>query len=103
MLERYRNVIFALVILAIVSGVIALLTVKPAPVVITINPPAPTSTPLPIRVYVTGAVKNPQKTYELPAGSRVEDAITMAGGTASDADLTRINLAQVLQDGAQVN
>jgi hypothetical protein len=56
MLERYKNLIFVVVILAIVSGVVALLTYHPAPVVIKILPPPATATPQPIRVYVVGAV-----------------------------------------------
>ncbi|MEP7284498.1 MAG: ComEA family DNA-binding protein [Chloroflexota bacterium] len=103
MLERYKNIIFAVVILALVGGVVALLTYRPAPVVITIIPPGPTPTSAPIRVYVTGAVVNALKTYELPVGSRVQDAITAAGGASPNADLLRINLAQPLHDGDQVN
>ena len=70
--------------------------------VITIIPPGPTPTPLPIRVYVVGAVDSPD-TYPLPSGSRVQDAITAAGGAKPDADLNSINLAQLLHDGDKVN
>ncbi len=109
MLERYRYVIFGLTIVAIVGGVAALLLNRPAPVVITIIPPAPTGTPLPtatpgpLYIYVTGAVANPLKVYELPPGSRVQDAITAAGGPLPNADMTRVNLAQVMQDGDQID
>lgn len=102
MLERYKTIIFAAVILAIGAGVVALLTYRPAPVVITIIPPGPTSTPLPIRVYIVGAVDSPD-TYPLPAGSRVQDAIKAAGGAKADADLNSINLAQLLHDGDKVS
>jgi len=58
-----------------------------------------------IVVDVQGAVAAPG-VRELPAGSRVADAIGAAGGYAADADLasasTAINLAQPLVDGAQV-
>jgi competence protein ComEA len=58
-----------------------------------------------IYVDVEGAVAQPG-IRELPAGSRVADAIAAAGGYASDADLdaaaTAINLAQPLEDGQQV-
>jgi competence protein ComEA len=58
-----------------------------------------------IVVDVQGAVAAPG-VRELPAGSRVADAIDAAGGYAADADLaaasTAINLAQPLVDGAQV-
>ena len=58
-----------------------------------------------IVVDVQGAVAQPG-VRELPAGSRVADAIRAAGGYAADADLVAaslsINLAQPLVDGAQV-
>ncbi|MFI6364410.1 helix-hairpin-helix domain-containing protein [Nocardia sp. NPDC050630] len=38
----------------------------------------------------------------LPAGSRVADALTAAGGARDGADLSGLNLAQRLQDGDQV-
>jgi competence protein ComEA len=66
MLERYRYVIFGLTILAIVSGIVALLLNRPTPVTITIIPPVPTGTPPPtatpgpLHIYVTGAVVNPE-------------------------------------------
>lgn len=106
-----RNVVFAFIILAaaIVGGGALLLVTRPQPVQITINPPVPTATPLPtaspgpITVYITGAVRQPQTTLSLPAGSRVQDAIDTAGGLLEDADLDRVNLAQVLRDGDQVH
>lgn len=56
-------------------------------------------------VDVQGGVAEPG-IRELPAGSRVADAIAAAGGYASDADLEAaagsINLAQPLVDGGQV-
>jgi competence protein ComEA len=52
-------------------------------------------------VHVAGAVKAPG-VQRLDAGARVVDAIDAAGGAASDADLSRVNLAAVLEDGQQV-
>jgi competence protein ComEA len=64
--------------------------------------PAATGT---IFVDVEGAVVEPG-IRELPAGSRVADAIAAAGGYATGADLdaaaVAINLAQPLADGEQV-
>jgi competence protein ComEA len=58
-----------------------------------------------IWVDVEGAVSEPG-IRELPAGSRIADAIAAAGGYAADADLAAsaatINLAQPLTDGEQV-
>ena len=59
-----------------------------------------------IFVDVEGAVAEPG-IRELPAGSRVADALAAAGGYAPDADLEAasgaINLAQPLTDGQQVH
>jgi competence protein ComEA len=59
-----------------------------------------------IYVDVEGAVSEPG-IRELPAGSRVADAIAAAGGYGTDADLAAaaatINLAQPLTDGEQVH
>lgn len=41
--------------------------------------------------------------YELPEGSRVADAIEVAGGARRNADLDALNLAQVLTDGMKVD
>lgn len=62
--------------------------------------PAPTRAP--IVVQVDGAVPRPG-VYELPEGSRVQDAITAAGGLLADADASGINLAARLEDGQQIN
>ncbi len=39
---------------------------------------------------------------QLPTGSRIDDAITAAGGTTEKADLSNINRAQVLEDGQKI-
>jgi len=69
--------------------------------------PAPSGTAASgtIVVDIQGAVAEPG-VRELPAGSRIAQAIDAAGGYASDADLaaaaTTINLAQALGDGEQI-
>jgi competence protein ComEA len=52
-------------------------------------------------VHVAGAVRSPG-VHELPVGSRVIDAIEVAGGLAPDADSARLNLAAPVTDGARV-
>jgi competence protein ComEA len=52
-------------------------------------------------LHVAGAVARPG-IVELSAGSRINDAITAAGGSAPDADLDRLNLAAVVVDGQKV-
>jgi competence protein ComEA len=58
-----------------------------------------TSTPGVNVIYVTGEVQNPESVVTLAAGSRVQDAILAAGGTTDNADLERVNLTQILNDG----
>jgi competence protein ComEA len=48
-------------------------------------------------VDVTGAVRDPG-VYRMPAGSRVNDAVTRAGGAAPGAELEAINLAARLAE-----
>jgi competence protein ComEA len=62
--------------------------------------PVPTEKPLVIQV--TGAVPRPG-VYALAQGSRVQDAISAAGGFLIDADKTGINLARALADGEQLD
>ncbi len=52
-------------------------------------------------VHVLGAVRR-SGVVELPASSRVGDALERAGGAADDADLDRLNLARVLTDGERL-
>lgn len=54
-----------------------------------------------IYVDVTGAVKTPG-VYSLPAGSRVFEAIALAGGAREDASLEHVNQAGILEDGQQI-
>lgn len=55
-----------------------------------------------IYVHITGEVNNPG-VIVLKEGSRVVDAINVAGGTTANADLTKINLVYILEDGMKVN
>jgi len=78
----------------------------PHPVRLSTAIPLPTQlaspTPYTLRVYVSGAVHNPD-VYTLPQDSIVKDAIAAAGGPTEEADLERINLALLVSDGQQVH
>jgi competence protein ComEA len=52
-------------------------------------------------VDVAGRVRRPGL-YHLPAGSRIDDAITAAGGPRRGVDLADLNLAALLADGQQI-
>lgn len=54
-----------------------------------------------IIVHITGAVKN-QGIVELNENSRVADAVEKAGGLLETADMSKINLAYVLEDGMKI-
>jgi competence protein ComEA len=61
--------------------------------------PVPTAALL--EVYVVGEVGQPG-VYKLTPGSRVQDAIQMAGGFLPDANPQALNLAALLEDGERV-
>ncbi len=100
---------FLTLAVVVIGGGVLMFVTLPQPVTITINPPEdtpppqPTPTPGPILVYVTGAVANPETTVELPAGSRVAAALDAVGGPLDEADMARVNVADVLRDGSQVH
>lgn len=102
-------IVLIIVAVLIVGSGALLLSSRPDPVQITINPPVPTVTPLPtatpapILVYVTGAVAQPETTVEVPFNSRVMDAISAAGGFTDNANQTLVNVAGILRDGDQVH
>lgn len=55
-----------------------------------------------IYIYITGEVNN-QGVVSLNKGSRVKDAIDTAGGITEKANITKLNLAYVLEDGMKIN
>ena len=66
------------------------------------EPIAPTQMSAPALIIdVTGEVASPG-VYELPAGSRVIDAIKAAGGAKAKAALSELNLARIIKDGEQI-
>jgi competence protein ComEA len=61
----------------------------------------PTSPGAQLLVQVAGEVARPG-VYRVPAGSRVTDAVSRAGGLTSKADQAGVNLVARVQDGQQV-
>jgi len=107
-IERYRGVLFFGLVVAALAGLCVYEVRQPEPVPLlptsqrAVDLSLPTATPGPMRVYVSGAVRQPG-VVSLPPGSIVEDAIAAAGGASAEADLERINLAQVAQDGGHIH
>ncbi|WP_255491558.1 ComEA family DNA-binding protein [Actinotalea sp. JY-7876] len=128
---RPATVALAAVVLVLVVGLVGLLALRPPPATVVGGPPAdaptgtaqdaagadpaggaPTAGPgapdggesaaaQAVVVHVVGQVAAPGL-LELPAGSRVADAVDAAGGALPSADLTALNLAREVTDGEQV-
>ena len=103
-LTRYRPYLVMLALFAVVlAGTVFFLRrpEPPAAVTIVTVTPRPTAPPASIIVDVRGAVNKPG-VYALPLGSRVQDALMLAGDVASEADTRPLNLARRLNDGEQI-
>ena len=61
-------------------------------------PPEP---PRSVTVYVSGEVKKPGLVI-LPEGKRVGDAVNEVGGVIETADIDRVNMAALLEDGMHI-
>jgi competence protein ComEA len=107
--KRQLMTLAAFLVAALVTGIVLLGGRAPAriapparaPVLPTDPVPSPTASPT-VFVHVSGAVRSPGL-YEMPAGSRVADAVDAAGGARGGADLDALNLAEVLTDGTKVH
>jgi competence protein ComEA len=106
-LEQYRGILLVVLIAVVIIGIVLFQTLRPQPKSINLTDPTSvpspeiTHTPCPQRVYVSGAVHNPD-VYALSPDSIVKDAIVAAGGATEDADLDRINLALRVADEQHV-
>ena len=54
-----------------------------------------------VTVYVSGEVRKPGL-FKLREGQRVADAVNEAGGVIETADIDRVNMAALLEDGMQI-
>lgn len=55
-----------------------------------------------ILVHISGEVNKPG-VYELNLNSRLDDLVELSGGLTSEADVTRVNLARLLEDGLKIH
>src|SRR3954468_7068658 len=101
-LERHQWLVAAaaLLVLAAVMALRPAADASPSAQIVFSDAPA-IADGAPIRVHVTGAVQRPG-VVPLRAGDRLADALTAAGGAATNADVEELNLARRLRDGEQV-
>lgn len=104
-LRRFELGATAIRALAVVAVVVALgagvIAWRSRPTVTPVTPSTPalvSAAPEVVVVAVMGQVHKPGL-VELPAGSRVADAVTAAGGALPEADLSTLNLARKVTDG----
>jgi competence protein ComEA len=99
-MKTILNITYGVLIGLLAAGILWLLiNSRPKGEAVTL---LPTSTPGMLIVYVSGAVATPG-VYTLPEGSRVAEAIEAAGGFVGGAEQDKVNLAQQLEDGEQIN
>jgi competence protein ComEA len=100
---RYRSYLLMLFLFVLVLAGTVYILRRPDPTALTITTPTPKPTPTiaSLVVDVRGAVSNPG-VYTLPAGSRVQDALALAGDVLANADTRTLNLARKLNDGEQI-
>jgi competence protein ComEA len=102
-LERNRGVVLGFLGSVIVIGLVILVLQHwngPKPLEIRFDDPTLDGTS--IEVYVTGAVQKPG-VYSLHEGDRIEDALSAAGGAATDADMASLNLALRVRDQDRID
>ncbi len=101
-----RRVLVGLAVLAavgLVGGYGVAMRARPKPTNVSLSAPEEkgSKNKRSIYVHVGGAVRR-AGLYELPDGSRVDDAVRAAGGVLEDADTDALNLAAKLKDGEKV-
>lgn len=107
-LARYRWLLLLGIVVLVLVALMLFQVFRPAAqpmrlsTAIPLSAPLSTPTPYTLRVYVSGAVRNPD-VYTLFQDSIVKDAMEAAGGPTEDADLERINLAMPVSDGQQIH
>ncbi len=98
----YRAAVL-LLLLAILGAGITVLALRSQGPGGTLEILLPTPAPAPqALVYVTGAVAR-EGLYPVAPNARAADAVTAAGGLASDADRARVNLAAFVSDGEHLH
>ena len=98
-MKELGRILFGFLCALLAVGIIRLLSEQPRGYPIQLTPPP---TPAPLVVHISGAVRHPG-VYQLKAGSRVWDAVRLAGGFSSNADQDSLNQAVFLEDGSRIH
>jgi competence protein ComEA len=97
-MKQIAYVLFGLLFGFVLAGAIFLVTHLQEGTAVVLEP---SPTEVQIEVQVIGGVVHPG-VYTFPEGSRVQDAITAAGGLLAETDPNSINLVVKLVDGQQL-
>ncbi len=97
--EIALGIIFGAAVGLLIGGLLYMTTRAPSGQKVELMP---SSTPEPILVYVTGAVERPG-VYQVARDSRLVEVIAAAGGLLEGAEFDKLNLAEKVTDGQQVN
>jgi len=105
-LENKQKIGIAMIILLIIGGLITYWILQPKEEEeIVIPEPQNTETEIQeeekIMIHIMGEVNNPG-VVTLPEGARMIDAIEAAGGLTQQADINKINLVYILEDGLKI-
>jgi competence protein ComEA len=104
---RYRALLAAGLIGAVVVSLAVLIVRRPEPPRIVVQqatstrPAASPPVPSQLVVHMSGEIVAPG-VYHLPVGARIDDALKAAGGPTTYGDVHRLNLAARLADGQQI-
>lgn len=98
-MKPWQNLLLGLFFGLLSGALVLLLNTRPRGQAISL-PPLPTAAPL--VVHLSGAVAK-EGLYELPPGSRLDDALRAAGGLLDGADTDKINRAARLADGQKIS
>lgn len=97
-MKSWQSILLGVLFGLLAAGLVLLVATRPVQSGVTVLHPTKSTT---ITVHVDGAVIDPGL-YEIPLGSRIDDAIDAAGGLSVSADTTSVNYAAVISDGEKI-
>lgn len=95
-IDRWMPLALVLLFMLTLAGGVAFLVQRGSGDGVEVALPQPTATPV-LQAYMAGAVNRPG-VYTFSDGDRLVDLLRMAGGAASDADMSGLNMALRVRD-----